>query len=110
MTNESKQPKAEQLPTEYLSIDPSHAEFVGTFDCEILDEMSGPSFHLAISPEKRLSKHGKGDVVITGISRKGYEEIQKVLGGLGPQATMADVKRALTALSFITWDKPWTGK
>ena len=96
------------IETEYFHISPNHPELRGDLVGEIANEPEGPGLHLAAPGRMRLVQHGRGDVVITGISRKGWEELTKVLDGLR-NPTMDDIKRAITALDFIAWDKPSTG-
>jgi hypothetical protein len=96
------------VPTEYFNISPNHPEFQGELTGEIIESPDGPSLHLSRTEGRRLSESGRGDVVIMGISQKGWDEIARVLSGKD-QLTMDDVKRILASQEFITWDNPGTG-
>lgn len=104
------------IPNEYFNIAPENPDLKGNLIGEIINEGGKPSLHLSLPdkdkkrPSRRQSTHGNGDILVMDISRLGWEKIEGVITGLGPDATMAQVANALTQQDFITWDRPSTGR
>lgn len=101
-----------KIPTEFYNIKsgPEYDRLRGNHIGELLNEkeLNLVSAHLTAEGKNRLIIEGRGDVAVLDISPEGWSEI---LNGLkmDENETMEQIKRALTELDFITWDKLGSG-
>lgn len=86
---------AERERTEYFDVaDPTLS---GKFSGEVVkDGEKGYFLHLRAPKGQSLARRGEGDIVIPDISVEGWKKVQETIGSLGPDASITDVKRALS--------------
>ncbi len=97
-----------EKPTSYLKVKEDHPDahlLKGPFNAEFNAELTGPRYcqHLARPDSERLGKprtrHGRGDIVVEGLSRYGAE---MVFGAVGSADTELEVMNAVYELDFLS--------
>lgn len=89
-----------RVSTEYFDI--SDPNLRGSNFGEVVSDGDGYYMHLRTPNGRRLTAQGRGDIVVADISRQGWEEVLRLVGSLGENTNMRDVRRALAETPLLT--------